>query len=83
MGDETMQGHKVILSMLSILLILSAAAGAMAEVKEHREIKGPFTTPIEVTKKCLECHDQEAVDFMKTQHWRWAVRKWSMGKNSP
>ena len=66
-----MQRHKVILSMLSIFLILFAAAGAMAEVKEHREIKGPFTTPSEVTIKCLACHDQEAEDFMKTQHWKW------------
>jgi octaheme c-type cytochrome (tetrathionate reductase family) len=71
MGEEIMQRHKVILPILSILVILFAATNVMAVIKEHREIKGPFNTPSEVTIKCLECHDREAEDFMKTQHWKW------------
>ena len=40
-------------------------------VDEHKELKGPFATPEEVTATCIECHDEAAEDFMKTRHWRW------------
>ncbi len=40
-------------------------------VKEHHEIKGPFSKPQDVTKKCLECHDDVGHDILKTQHWNW------------
>lgn len=70
-----MQHHRVLSAVLSILVLFFATSTVMADVKEHRLIEGPdkgqFNTPSEVTKKCLECHPQEAEDFMKTQHWRW------------
>jgi hypothetical protein len=34
-------------------------------------LKGLFKTGEEVTKACLECHEKEANDFIKTSHWRW------------
>ena len=70
-----MQRLKVILPILSLVVILSAAGNVMAEIKAHRTMTGPFPTPSDVTKKCLECHAQEAVDFMKTQHWRWEAMR--------
>ena len=66
-----MQHYKLILPLLSLIVILSAAANVRADIEAHQSITGPFPTPSDVTKKCLECHEQEAEDFMKTQHWRW------------
>jgi octaheme c-type cytochrome (tetrathionate reductase family) len=37
----------------------------------HSEMKGPFHTPQEVTKKCLECHNEVGDEILKTQHWTW------------
>ena len=35
-------------------------------------ITGPFKSGPEVTAKCLECHQKQAGDFMKTPHWTWS-----------
>lgn len=31
----------------------------------------PFASPQAVTRACLKCHPEAAVDFMKTAHWQW------------
>ncbi len=41
----------------------------------HSEITGPFHTPQEVTKKCLECHEEIGDEILKTQHWNWLGEK--------
>jgi len=51
--------------------LLTVSAGAMAQVDHADFIKGPFKSGSDVTKQCLECHDREAEDFMKTSHWTW------------
>ncbi len=38
----------------------------------------PFATPQDLTKACLECHDDAAVDFMKTRHWNWEGDEFEM-----
>ncbi len=39
---------------------------------EHAEyIEGPYKTVQEVTKGCLECHEEVANDIMHTSHWTW------------
>ncbi len=39
---------------------------------DHKDfVGGSFTDGPSVTKKCLECHDKQATDFMKTTHWNW------------
>ena len=43
-------------------------------------IKGPFKTGPDVTKQCLQCHEQQAKDFMKTVHWTWSSRQKVDGK---
>lgn len=49
------------------LSVLQAAAGP-----DHKDfVSGPFTDGQSVTKKCLECHEKQATDFMKTAHWTW------------
>ncbi len=34
-------------------------------------LEGPYASGSEVTQACLQCHEQEAWDFMKTVHWTW------------
>ena len=49
-------------------------------LKVHEEIQGPFQKPCDVTKKCLECHEDAANDIMKTSHWNWQKRQIVNGK---
>lgn len=60
----------------AVSLILAAgltltASLATAAVDHTDMVKGPFKTGQEVTKACLECHEKQAGDFMKTTHWKW------------
>ncbi len=45
----------------------------LKNVPDHKELvklpKNP--SPFEVTKACLECHDDAANDMIKTAHWLW------------
>jgi octaheme c-type cytochrome (tetrathionate reductase family) len=34
-------------------------------------MKGPYNTPQEVTRACLECHPDSAEQVMHTTHWTW------------
>jgi octaheme c-type cytochrome (tetrathionate reductase family) len=34
-------------------------------------MKDPFKTGEEVTAACLQCHDRQADEIMKTPHWKW------------
>lgn len=57
---------------LVALVLVSLTAGRSQAATDHTEfIKGPFTTGPEVTKVCLQCHQKQAEDFMKTSHWTW------------
>jgi len=39
---------------------------------DHTDIvQGPFETGSDVTRACLECHEEEAFDIMQTSHWTW------------
>ena len=42
--------------------------------------KGPFKSGPEVTRKCIECHEKETKDFMKTVHWTWSSEQVVNGK---
>ncbi|MGV1099292.1 tetrathionate reductase family octaheme c-type cytochrome [Thiovibrio sp. JS02] len=78
----------------SVLSALVAASAFMVSAQAfandaHKDLTGPFATPMDVTKKCLECHEDAAMDVMKTTHWTWAVEqdvagkgKVAMGKNN-
>jgi octaheme c-type cytochrome (tetrathionate reductase family) len=48
------------------------------KVKRHREhldhsvfFKEEFSSGQEVTRRCLECHEDAAHDLMQTAHWKW------------
>jgi len=62
-------------------LVLSLAAPVFA--MDHSEfIEGPFKDATEVTKTCLECHEDQAMDFMKTPHWTWQRKQVVDGKEA-
>ncbi|HEX9023028.1 MAG TPA: tetrathionate reductase family octaheme c-type cytochrome [Geobacteraceae bacterium] len=51
--------------------LLAAVGQGMAATDHSEFIKGPFKNGPSVTKACLECHDKQASDFIKTPHWLW------------
>jgi octaheme c-type cytochrome (tetrathionate reductase family) len=66
--------HSEIRSLLIILglfLLLAVPVAAIHVVEDHQDIEGPFPDGPSVTATCLECHEDEAHDFMKTSHWTW------------
>ena len=66
----------------SAMLVASAVVvgGSAYAGEAHKAITGPFATPMDVTKKCLECHADAATDIMKTTHWTWASEQEISGK---
>ena len=46
-----------VLGAVALLLATHAFAN-----EDHRQIAGPFNSPMEVTEKCLECHEDAAHD---------------------
>ena len=34
-------------------------------------VQGPFETGADVTRACMECHEEEAYELMATSHWTW------------
>ena len=63
-----MLNRAVLLTMFTFSL---CAMPVLAATDHSDMVKGPFKTGEDVTKGCLECHEQQATDFMKTTHWTW------------
>jgi len=42
-----------------------------ADHSHHDVLKQPFASGPEVTKACLSCHNQAALQFHQTIHWTW------------
>ena len=59
----------LVAALIGALLVFSTMAMAMEDHTEY--IEGPFTTGEEVTAACLECHEEQAEDILKTSHWKW------------
>lgn len=51
----------------------------------HADIlQGPFETPQDVTRACLECHPDAAGQIMSTTHWTWQSRPFDIpGRDEP
>ncbi len=60
-----------IIGLLMGTAILSLASSGMAQVDHADFLPGPYKSGPDVTKECLKCHEKQAMDFMKTSHWRW------------
>jgi len=58
---------------LTLLFSVSLLFAQEAEVNEHKEnLTGPFSSPQEVTKACLECHEEAGDEIIASRHWNWA-----------
>lgn len=62
----------------SVMAVLSG--GSALAAADHSFIQGPFATGSDVTRACLQCHKEQAEDFMKTAHWTWSSRQKVGGK---
>jgi octaheme c-type cytochrome (tetrathionate reductase family) len=65
---------KLIAAALAVAGALSFGA-AFAGTDHSTLINGPFKTGPDVTRQCLQCHQKQAQDFMKTVHWTWSSRQ--------
>ena len=63
------------LTILAVFLASPALANS-----DHASIEGPLNSGPEVTKKCLECHEDAADHVMKTSHWTWSAEQTIDGK---
>ena len=58
---------------LLLTVTLFSAAGIVSAATDHSDfVKGPYKEGRDVTKQCLECHEKQANDVMKTTHWTFA-----------
>jgi octaheme c-type cytochrome (tetrathionate reductase family) len=62
------------------MLLASSQTDSFKIIPEHEEIEGPFADGVDVTDTCLECHEQQANDFMQTTHWTWSSWQQLAGK---
>ncbi|MBC8319024.1 MAG: hypothetical protein H8E41_14090 [Desulfobulbaceae bacterium] len=67
-------GVKKILSITALAVLTSSTCWA-GQNPDHAEIEGPFSTPMEVTATCLECHEDAATEVMATSHWTWDMEQ--------
>jgi len=50
----------------------------LVHVDHHDIVQGEFTTGQDVTRACLECHEDAATDLMKTTHWTWESKEFNV-----
>lgn len=67
---------------IAAAVLLAGVALASTATASHQDMIGDvdFKTGPEVTKMCMECHEKETADFMKTVHWTWSKPQKSRGK---
>ncbi|PLX51255.1 MAG: cytochrome C [Desulfobulbaceae bacterium] len=61
-------------------LALLAGTSLASANEDHKGITGPFATPMDVTRKCLECHEDASKEVMATSHWTWELEQEIDGK---
>ncbi len=71
---------KKVLSLTTMYAAMFLCVGSASANSDHQEIEGPFTSPMEVTQKCLECHEDAAHDVMQSSHWAWDLEQEVEGK---
>ncbi|MFC1602252.1 tetrathionate reductase family octaheme c-type cytochrome [Pseudomonadota bacterium] len=64
---------KLVTGLLIYCLTVMFAGIAFAEDSHANRIKGPFASGPDATKACLKCHEEEAKDFIKHEHWMWSA----------
>ncbi|NOQ66949.1 MAG: tetrathionate reductase family octaheme c-type cytochrome [Desulfobacterales bacterium] len=70
-------------SILAVVCVGGLICAVQASANEnHKQITGPFNSPMEVTQKCLECHEEAAHDVMQTSHWAWELEQEITGEGN-
>ena len=57
---------------VATVIILSFYATCHAGVDHSEFIETQYLTGEDVTRSCLECHEETAMEFMDTAHWMWS-----------
>ena len=64
--------------MFKEILVISVWLSISLLAQSHEElITDSLTSPQEVTKTCLTCHETSAQEIMKTNHWTWLDEKFT------
>ncbi len=69
-----------IICVITVIVLLTGYRVAPGLTIHEEKMKGRFDNPQAVTRRCLECHKETAVNFMKTSHWNWTVKQEIQGK---
>lgn len=70
--DHRVMKNLLIASLAGFILLNSGMATAStADHSEFEELQGPFATGPEVTKACIDCHNQAADEVKKSIHGTW------------
>ncbi len=59
------------ITVIATAIIISICATSHAGEDHSQFIESQCTTGEDVTKACLECHEETAEEFMHTAHWMW------------
>ena len=63
---------QIFLACLAVAVLSCGSVTAWAAVDHSELIKDVFNGGPDVTRKCLECHEDAAMDVMQTTHWTWS-----------
>jgi octaheme c-type cytochrome (tetrathionate reductase family) len=76
---QVMNKAALISAFFAVTLVYGASVYAN---EDHEAIKGPFESPMDVTNKCLECHEDASHDIMQTSHWTWDLKQEISGQGN-
>ncbi len=73
------------ISIILLIFVFFGPAITQKPASDHSDrIEGPFSSPKDVTKVCLGCHEEQASHFLETNHWTWLGEEFThpvKGKN--
>lgn len=79
--NKTLTGVYIIVLVVFFMGIMNTTASvdkaeendgsSTADHSKFEELAAPFKTGPEVTKACLECHNEAATQVQHTFHWTW------------
>jgi octaheme c-type cytochrome (tetrathionate reductase family) len=72
--------HYLPIALIACVSLGLSTSQAFAGTPHGDMLQGPFKTGPEVTKACLDCHEQQAKDLMQTVHWTWQEKQQAIGK---
>jgi hypothetical protein len=63
-----------------LALLLIGFSGSALAADHSGFFEGPLNSGPDVTKACLDCHEDAATEVMATSHWTWSVEQSIDGK---